>query len=43
MTRAMAHNWNTDDGMVWDFVYPAFVFCLGFAATAAVVIQIGGI
>ena len=43
MTRAMADNRNTDSGMVWDFVYPAVVFCLGFAAMAAVVIQISGI
>lgn len=29
--------------MFWDFVYPATILGLGFAATAAVLIQIGGL
>lgn len=41
MTRAMVGNRN--DGMIWDFVYPAVVFALGIAATTAIYLQISGV
>jgi len=43
MTRAMAINWNTGNGMVWDFLYQAVVIGLGIAATAAVYIDLSGL
>ena len=30
-------------GVFWDFLYPATILGLGVAATAAVIIQIGGL
>ena len=42
MTRAMTQALN-GDGLFWDFVYPAVVFGLGVAATAAIWAQLAGL
>lgn len=34
---------NGNFGVFWDFVYPFTILGLGVAATAAVLIQIGGL
>ena len=43
MTRAMADNWNSDNGMIWDFLYQAVVIGLGIAAPAAVYLDLTGL
>jgi len=43
MTRAMATNWNSGNGVVWDFLYQAVIIGLGIAATAAIYIEVSGL
>ena len=43
MTRAMATNWNSGNGVVWDFLYQTVLIGLGIAAAAAVYIDLSGL